>query len=76
MHGLEIRKLPFWWTDLDFTGHLVLLNENERSVNMIKQARYVMTKLRKAGEMESPTYLPIFIVFIVFCHVLFVCMLL
>ena len=43
VHGAEIGKLPFWWTDMDFTGHLVLLNENEVSVNMIKQASAVMT---------------------------------
>ena len=43
VHGNEIGKLVFWWNDLEFAGHLVLLNENEASVNMFKQAYAVMT---------------------------------
>ena len=37
VHRAEIGKLLFWWSDMDFAGHLILLNENEASVNMIKQ---------------------------------------
>ena len=32
---------------MDFAGHLVLLNENKASVNMIKQASAVMTLLKE-----------------------------
>ena len=37
VHGAEIGKLPFWWSDMDFAGHLVLLNETEASINMINR---------------------------------------
>ena len=46
VHGIEIGKLPFWWSDMDFAGHLVLLNVNEVSVNMFKQESAVMTLLK------------------------------
>ena len=36
VHGNEIGMLVFWWNDLEFAGHLVLLNENGASVNMFK----------------------------------------
>ena len=29
VHGLEVGKLPFWWSDMEVAGHLVLLNDNE-----------------------------------------------
>merc|ERR1712115_30476 len=45
VHGLEIGKLPFWWTDMDFAGYLVILNENEASMNMIKQASALLKEL-------------------------------
>ena len=38
---------------MDFTGHLVLLNENEASVNMIKQASAVMTLLKELVGLET-----------------------
>ena len=28
VHGAEIGKLPFWWSDMEFAGHLILLNDN------------------------------------------------
>ena len=55
VHGAEIGKLPFWWTDMDFAGHLVLLNELEASVNMIKQASAVMTLLKELVGLETVT---------------------
>ena len=53
VHGIEIGKLPFWWSDMDFAGHIVLLNENEASVNMIKQASAVMTLLKELVGLET-----------------------
>ena len=53
VHGAEIGKLPFWWKDMDFAGHLILLNENEASVNIIKQASAVMTLLKELVGLET-----------------------
>ena len=53
VHGREIGKLPFWWSDMEFAGHLVLLNDNEASVNMIKQASAVMTLLKELVGLET-----------------------
>merc|ERR1712082_590594 len=53
VHGKEIRKLPFWWSDMDFAGHLVLLNEIEASVNMFKQASAVLTLLKELVGLET-----------------------
>ena len=47
VHGKEIGKLPFWWSDMDFAGHLVMLNDNEATVNMIKQSSAVITLLKE-----------------------------
>ena len=38
---------------MDFAGHLVLLNENEASVNMFKQASAVMTLLKELVGLET-----------------------
>ena len=53
VHGAEIGKLPFWWSDMDFAGHLVQLNENEASVNMFKQVSAVMTLLKELVGLET-----------------------
>ena len=53
VHGAEIGKLPFWWSDMEFAGHLILLNKNEASVNMIKQASAVMTLLKELVGLET-----------------------
>ena len=53
VYGIEIGKLPFWWDDLEFAGHLVLLNETEASANMIKQASAVMTLLKELVGLET-----------------------
>ena len=53
VHGAEIGKLPFWWSDMDFAGHLVLLNEIEVLVNMIKQASAVMTLLKELVGLDT-----------------------
>ena len=52
VQGLDIGKLPFWWNDLEFAGHLVLFNKIEASVNMIKQASAVMTLLNEIVGLE------------------------
>ena len=46
-YGREIGKFPFWWSDIEFAGHMVLLNDNEASVNMFKQALAMMTLLKE-----------------------------
>ena len=38
VHGLEIRKSIFWWDPMDLAGYLVLLDECNATVNMVKQA--------------------------------------
>ena len=55
MHWNEIGKLVFWWNDLEFAGHLVLLNENKASVNMFKQASAVMTMMKELVGLETVT---------------------
>ena len=52
-HGLEIRKSVFWWTPMDMAGYLVLLDECNATVNMVKQASAVVTLLKEAVELES-----------------------
>ena len=53
VHGKEIGKLPFWWLDMDFAGHLVLLNDNEATVNMFKQVSAVMTLLKELVGLDT-----------------------
>ena len=55
VHGNEIGKLVFWWSDLEFVGHLVLFNENGASVNMFKQASAVMIMMKKLVGFETGT---------------------
>ena len=38
---------------MDFAGHLILLNKNEASMNMIKQASAVMTLLKKLVGLDT-----------------------
>ena len=52
-HGLEIGKSVFWWTPMDLAGYLVLLDECNNTVNMVKQASAVVTLLKEAVELES-----------------------
>ena len=47
-HGNEIGKLCFWWNDMEFAGHLILLNESGPTENMIKQVSAVMSLLKEA----------------------------
>ena len=52
-HGLEIGKSVFWWTPMDMAGYLVLLDECNATVNMLKQASAVVTLLKESVELES-----------------------
>ena len=52
-HGMEIRKCIFRWTPMDFAGYLVMLNDCNGTVNMIKQASAVVTLFKEALELES-----------------------
>ena len=52
-HGLEIRKIIFLWNPMDLAGYLVLLDECNATVNMVKQASAVGTLLKEAVELES-----------------------
>ena len=52
-HGLEIGKSVFWWTPMDLAGYLVLLDECNATVNMVKKALAVVTLLKEAVELES-----------------------
>ena len=52
VHGLEIGKSVFWWTPMDMAGYLVLLDECNATVNMVKQASAVVTLLKEAVELE------------------------
>ena len=52
-HGIEIKKCIFCWTPMDMAGYLVLLNDCNTSVNMVKQASAVVTLFKEALELES-----------------------
>ena len=54
-HGREIRKCVWDWSEFDLAGHLVLLNRNECTVNMVKQTCAVVTCLKEAHGRESLT---------------------
>ena len=36
IHGRELGKTPFQWSELDFVGHLVMLDEMDATSNMFK----------------------------------------
>ena len=52
-HGRAIGKSIFSWSPMDLAGHLVILNENEATCNMIKQVSAVITMFRELVEVES-----------------------
>ena len=52
-HGIEIRKCVFRWTPIDMAGYLVLLNDCDATVNMVKQVSAVVTLFKEAVELES-----------------------
>ena len=54
-HGREIMKCVWDWNEFDLSGHLVLLNQNECTENMVKQSCAVVTCLKEAFGRESLT---------------------
>ena len=53
VHAREIGKLCFYWSDMDFAGHLILLNDNKATENIIKQASAVMSLLKEVVQMDT-----------------------
>ena len=53
VHGIELGKSVFYWTPIDLAGYLVLLNECDATVNMLKQASAVVTLMKELVELES-----------------------
>ena len=53
IHGLEIGKCVFYWTPMDLAGYLVLLDECNATINMLKQASAVVTLMKELVELES-----------------------
>ena len=54
-HAKEIGKMVWLWSDMEFAGHLILLNDNGASENMFKQASAVMTMLKDCVQLETLT---------------------
>ena len=52
-HRIEIKKCIFHWSPMDMAGYLVLLNDCDATVNMVKQASAVVTLFKEALELES-----------------------
>ena len=54
-HGREIRKCVWSWNDMEMAGHLILLNDNFCTENMVKQSCAVMSCLKEVFGMELLT---------------------
>ena len=48
-----IRKYVFNWNEMDVAGHLIMLDSNEASVNMIKQASAVILLLKEVAGLDT-----------------------
>ena len=53
VHSVEIGKSVFNWNEMDVAGHLVMLDGNEASVNMLKQASAVITLLKEVAGLDT-----------------------
>ena len=53
VHSVEIGKSVFNWNEMDVVGHLIMLDGNEASVNMIKQASAVITLLKEVAGLDT-----------------------
>ena len=53
VHSVEIGKFMFNWSKMDVAGHLVLLDSNRASVNMLKQASAVIKWLKQVTGLET-----------------------
>ena len=50
---VEIGKSVFNWNEMDVAGHLIMLDGNEVSVNMIKQASAVIMLLKEVAGLDT-----------------------
>ena len=46
-HGREIKKCVWHWNDMEMSGHLILLNDNGCTENMVKWSCAVMSCLKE-----------------------------
>ena len=53
VHSVEIGKSVFNWNKMDVAGHLIMLDGNEASVNMIKQASAVIMLLKEVAGLDT-----------------------
>ena len=53
VHSVEIGKSVFIWNEMDVARHLIILDGNEASVNMIKQASAVITLLKEVAGLDT-----------------------
>ena len=53
VHLAEIGKSVFNWNELDVAGHLIMLDGNEASVNMFKQASAVIRLLKEVAGLDT-----------------------
>ena len=50
---MEIKKSFFNWSEVDVAGHLIMLDGNKVSVNMIKQALAVILLLKEVAGLDT-----------------------
>ena len=50
---VEIGKSVFNWNEMDVAGHLIILDGNEASVNMIKEASAVIPLLKEVAGLDT-----------------------
>ena len=53
VHSVEIKKSVFNWNEMDVAAHFVMLDRNEVSVNMIKQASAVISLLKEVAGLDT-----------------------
>ena len=53
VHSVEIKKSVFNWNKMDVVAHFLMLDGNEASVNMIKQASAVISLLKEVAGLDT-----------------------
>merc|ERR1711867_390530 len=53
VHLVEIGKSIFNWNEMDVAGNFIMLDGNEASVNMIKQALAVILLLKEVAGLDT-----------------------
>ena len=53
VHSVEIGKSVFNLNKMDVAGHLIMLDSNEASVNMLKQASALITLLKEVAALDT-----------------------